>query len=156
MNSILGTGNSCIPTLLTLCHHTHLHWYPVLNAHSGTSHNKPVHSAMGTEEITLAWLQWHALSHFPILTSGLYSTFVSWKVLCCHSNTQSDTQTHTDTHTISLAIKRALPVWVLHLVSVFSTDCSGSGVSLLVLLMWREDTCGCWIERHKGFQIGNV
>lgn len=68
--------------------------------------------------------------------------------------THKRTQTHT--HTISLAIKRALPVWVLHLVSVFSTDCSGSGVSLLALLMWRDDTCGCWIECHKGFQIGNV
>lgn len=64
--------------------------------------------------------------------------------------------THTGTHTVSVAIKRALPVWVLHLVSVFSTDCDGSGVSLLAVLMWRDDTCGSWIERHKGFQIGNM
>lgn len=28
--------------------------------------------------------------------------------------------------------------------------------SLLVVLMWRDDTCGSWIESHKGFQIENT
>lgn len=73
-------------------------------------------------------------------------TFVLWQVLHRQLNVYSCTHTAT-------AINRALPVWVLHLVSVFSTDCDGSGVSLLVVFMWRDDTCGSWIELHKGFQI---
>lgn len=72
--------------------------------------------------------------------------FVMWKGLCCP----------TITHTVSLAIKRALPVWLSHLVSVFSTHRADRGLSLLALLMWRDDTCGFWIERHKGFQIKNM
>lgn len=81
---------------------------------------------------------------------------VQWMLPLCSDKFSAVIRTHTDTHTVSVAIKRALPVWVLHLVSVFSTDCDGSGVSLLVVLMWRDDTCGSWIERHKGFQIGNM
>lgn len=62
----------------------------------------------------------------------------------------------THTRTSSLAIKRALPVLAFRLVAVFSADCSGSGLPFLVLLMWRDDTCRCWIELHKGFQIKNT
>ncbi len=96
-----------------------------------------------------------SVTYFPILTSRRYSECY----LCAlTSSLLSYEYTHIQTHThaVSVAIKRALPVWVSHLVSVFSTDCDGSGVSLLVVLMWRDDTCGSWIERHKGFQIGNM
>lgn len=91
-----------------------------------------------------------SVTYFPILRS--YSECY----LCALCKFSAVTWTHTDTHTVWVAIKRAHPVWVLHLVSVFSMDCHGTGVSLLVVLMWREDTCGSWIERHKGFQIGNM
>lgn len=76
--------------------------------------------------------------------------FVNWKPL-----SYEHTPRPTHTCTSSLAIKRALPVLALRLVSVFSADCSGSGLPFLVLLMWRDDTCWCWIELHKGFQIKN-
>lgn len=77
-----------------------------------------------------------------------------WMLPLCPGKFSTVIRTHT--HTVAATIKRALPVWVLHLVSVFSTDYDGSGVSLLVVLMWRDDTCGSWIERHKGFQIENM
>lgn len=105
----LGNRELMHPNTPTLCLHTHLYLYPDLKAHSGTSHIKPVHSAMGTEEITLAWLQWPALSHFPILTSRMYNECY----LCdLESSPLSYEHTHRHTHTISLAIKGALPVCV--------------------------------------------
>lgn len=120
---------------------------PFPNTHSSTWDIRPVHSAMGTEEITLTRLQWHALSHIFQYLQAEGTVNVTF-VLRCHTNTH--------TLTVSVTIQRALPVRVFHLVSVFSTDCGGGGVSLLAVLMWRDDTCGRWIERHKGFQIGNM
>lgn len=61
---------------------------------------------------------------------------------------------HTDPHTQSQWKEHSL--WVLHLVSVFSTDCGGSRFSFWVVLMWRDDTCESWIEHHKGFQIESL
>lgn len=84
--------------------------------------------------------------------SNTYKQKVQWMLPLCSGKFSAVIWTHT--HTAS--IKRALPLWVLHLVSVFSTDYDGTRVSLLTLLMWRDDTCGSWIERHKGFQIENM
>lgn len=90
------------------------------------------------------------ITNFPILTGR---TEHSECYLCA---LESSPLSYRHTHCVREAIKGARPVWVLHLVSVFSTDCNGSGVSLLVVLMWRDDTCGSWIECHKGFQIGST
>lgn len=84
-NWICGTGN------FYLC--------PDLTAHSCSSHIKPVHSAMGSEEITLAWLQRHALSHFPI-RAGRMRRQCS---LCDLETTvlRIHTQTHAHTHQLT-------------------------------------------------------
>lgn len=118
--------------------------------HSSNSDIKPVHNAMGSEEITLTWLLWHAVSHiFQYLEVELTVnvTFVFSAVFHRHI--------HRNVYAVWVVMKRALCV------SITPGFCFLHGlrrqwVSLLVVLMWRDDTCGSWIEHHKGFQIGNM
>lgn len=59
---------------------------------SSTSDIKHVHKATGSEEITLTWRPWHAVSHiFQCLDEEVRVnvTFVLWKVLCHHSYTDT-------------------------------------------------------------------
>lgn len=60
--------------------------------HSSHSDIKPEHNAMGSEQITLTWLLWHAVSHiFQYLEVELTVnvTFVFRQVLCCLSQTHT-------------------------------------------------------------------
>lgn len=87
----------------------------------------------------------------PLAFSKTSGQKVHWMLPLCSVKVSTVFLKHTHTDTLAVTIKRALPVRVFHLVSVFSTDRDGCGVSLLAVLMWRDDTCGSWIERHKGF-----
>lgn len=96
-----------------LCHHDNLmilsssgrtwgtgeHLCPDLTAHSRSSRIRPVHSAMGSEEITLAWLQRRALSHFPMRPSRMHRQCS----LCDLETTVLRTHTQTHAHTHQLA-----------------------------------------------------